>query len=100
MFLVNGHDAVPDSALTASSFFNSDLQNMSAPYRARLHAPYIQGSSHGSWSSATRNVDVEYIQVTSSTLAELWYRVIIIFTFNTTHKPVSVAFETLDIYNV
>ena len=99
IFLVNGHDAVPDSALTASSFHNSELNNGSAPYSARLHAPHMLGSSHGSWSPATRNVDVEYIQVTSSTLAELCYRVIIILIFITTHIPDSVDYKTLDINN-
>jgi len=83
-FLVNGHDPVPDSALTASSFYDNN-DAIYAPYRARLNSPSVSGISVGSWSAATDNLDVEYIQVISSSLAELCNCAIIIFTSNTPH---------------
>jgi len=75
-FLVNGHDPVPDSALTASSFYEHN--DMRAAYRARINSPSVSGV--GSWLAASDNLDVEYIQVTSLSLAKLCYRVIIRFT--------------------
>jgi len=65
-FLVNGHDPVPDSALTSSSFYENN--GMCAADRARLNSAYVSGISVGSWSAATNNLDVEYIQVISSFL--------------------------------
>jgi len=82
-FLVDGHDPVPDSALTASSFY--DNNDMLAADIARLNSPSVSGISVGSWSAATNNLDVKYIPVTFSALAERCNHAIIIFTSNTHH---------------
>nr|CAB3263787.1 lactadherin-like [Phallusia mammillata] len=54
---------IPDSAITASSYFRSDVEEAYSQKWGRLDQAYVPHVSVGSWAAATNNVN-EWIQVT------------------------------------